>query len=163
MVGKLSKPQEINWQRLLNQAMEVTDSCAFKSLTKKLLMWLICWSDKCDLLLHCKWFYVGTMLSEIQSKTKQPVYTFLPLSVVFEVQCWCKLKIIGQQGVREIWTIFYALKSSSVHLKHLGIRVCAVSGLQVVMCLVTFFRQHLPSSLKDTLAVSICCIDVRGF
>lgn len=95
------------------------------------------------------------MRSEIWSKKKQLMYTFLPLAVVLEDQWWYKLKIIDQQGVREIWTIFYALTSSDIHLKHLGMRVCAVSGLQVIMCPMTFCRWHLPGSLKDTLAVSI--------
>lgn len=42
-------------------------------------------------------------------------------------------------------------------------RVPAVSGLQVFMCLMTFCRQHLPDSLKDTLAVSIYAQMLQGF
>lgn len=41
--------------------------------------------------------------------------------------------------------------------------LCVIFGLQVVMCLVTFCRQHLPGSLKVAIVVSIRYVDVTDF
>lgn len=73
------------------------------------------------------------------------------------------MKIIGQQGARKICQFFYIFKSSNIHLKQLGMLVCAIFGLQAVMCLVTFCRQHLPGSLEVAHVVSIPDADVTGF
>lgn len=81
--------------------------------------------------MHCKRFYMGRVLSKIQGKTKQLVSWSLPSQVVLEVQCWCSrsciwIKIIGQQGARKVCQLLYIFKSSNIHLKQLGMLVCAL-------------------------------------